>query len=63
MEPVKCVVLGDGLVGKTSLLITYITGSFPSEWRPTSIDCHTSALLVDGKAYALHLWDLAGGVS
>lgn len=35
---IKCVVIGDDSVGKTSLLVSYATRRFPTNFVPTAFD-------------------------
>ena len=58
---IKCVLIGDGGVGKTCLATTFAKGVFPSGYVPTTFDAHTVACtLPGGRVVELHVWDCAG---
>jgi len=57
---IKCVFIGDGAVGKTSLIISYTTNGYPSEYIPTAIDTYHATVHVDGQPLTLELCDTPG---
>lgn len=57
---VKLVVVGDGAVGKTSLLISYATNNFPTDYVPTVFENYTARKKRGEETILLHLWDTAG---
>jgi small GTP-binding protein len=60
IDEVKLVVVGDGAVGKTTLLFAYTEKKFIRQHVPTIFDNKTINVMVDKKPVSLMLWDTAG---
>lgn len=43
---IKCVLIGDGAIGKTSLIVSYTTNGYPTEYVPTAFDKYSGKLMV-----------------
>uniref|UniRef100_UPI0037E7BAEC rho-related GTP-binding protein RhoV-like n=1 Tax=Semicossyphus pulcher TaxID=241346 RepID=UPI0037E7BAEC len=59
-EEVSCMLVGDGAVGKTSMIISYIFNGYNSEYRQTAFDVFTGLVHVNGLPTRIKLIDTAG---
>ncbi|XP_074548618.1 rho-related GTP-binding protein RhoV-like [Halichoeres trimaculatus] len=59
-EEVSCMLVGDGAVGKTSMIISYIFNGYNSEYRQTAFDVFTGLVHVNGFPTRIKLIDTAG---
>lgn len=57
---IKCVLVGDQAVGKTSLAVSYSNDTFPDEYIPTAYDTYNVVVKVDGEPIQVEICDTAG---
>ena len=57
---IKVALVGDGTVGKTCLLMSYICQGFLEDYVPTMFDNFSAIEEVDGELVNVILWDTAG---
>jgi len=50
----KLIIVGDGYVGKTSLLVTYTTNNFPAIYSPTIFENYNKRVRIDTKPVSNH---------
>jgi len=56
----KLVAIGDGACGKTSLLVRFSKGEFPTDYEPTIFDSYVAQITLASTIVKLSLFDTAG---
>ena len=60
-DVIKLVAVGDGGVGKTTMLNVLVKGIYDDETKMTvGFDIFSKEVLIDGRAYSVVIWDLGG---
>ncbi|EMD46889.1 rho family small gtpase, partial [Entamoeba histolytica KU27] len=59
-KALKIVVVGDGAVGKTCLLLAFSKGEIPTAYVPTVFENFSHVMKYKNEEFILHLWDTAG---
>ena len=59
LRAIKIVAVGDGAVGKTCMLVTYVKDAFPN-YIPTVFENYVVDVVIDGVQCMIGFWDTAG---
>jgi len=57
---IKIVVIGDGGVGKTRLILNYLLNKFTDDYSMTIEDKFSKTIEIDNQSVTLEIWDSAG---
>lgn len=57
---IKCCIVGDEAVGKTAMIVSYLSNGYPEKYTPTVHDCFTVHLTVEDEPVSFQLYDTAG---
>jgi len=57
---IKVALVGDGTVGKTCMLMSYVCQAFMEDYVPTMFDNFSAIEEIDGEMVNVILWDTAG---
>lgn len=60
IEEIKIVITGDGAVGKTCMLTSYVNNAIPGGYIPTVFDNYKARTMYKNRPIELALWDTAG---
>ncbi|XP_062324124.1 rho-related GTP-binding protein RhoV [Osmerus eperlanus] len=62
LEPaaISCMLVGDGAVGKTSMIVSYTTNGYPTEYKQTGFDVFSGQVQIEGAPVKVQLLDTAG---
>ncbi|XP_033736432.1 rho-related protein racD-like [Pecten maximus] len=59
-KPINCTLVGDGMVGKTSIVHTYIGKGMDTKYVATVFENYAGGTSIDGERYTVSIYDPAG---
>lgn len=62
-KSIKCAVVGDGFVGKSSLVQKFVNGKFDKTYIATLKDEYSAKVSTNGDVFSLNVSDIVGEVS